>query len=162
MEKYKFQKGMKRRELIDFRIGRYQNKEWKLTQESLFASEVEKHLEQIFSDLGRPIKTISREFSILGGRLDFLLNHEDETFTLVEVKYSRGNSHDEAKCCYSVGQLLTYKATFCRMYDVPKEEVNLMIINNEEFISVVDVVAFNDLPIEYLVIGENGVKYYGK
>ena len=161
MEKFELKKGMSRNEIFEYKIGIYKNKEWKLTQESLFSNELEKHLEQLFNDLNRPVEKILREFSIQGGRLDFLLVHPNKQYTIIEVKYSRGHSNDESRCSNAVGQLFNYKTTLCRMYDVPKENVNLMIVNNQEFFSVLDNILFNELKIEYLVFGDKGVKYYG-
>jgi len=161
MERFKLQKGFTKNDILKYKIGTHNSNGRKRTKESAFSDVVEKSLPEIFEDLKKPIESISREFPLQKGRADFLVKHKDGTFTIIEVKYSVDNSQDEAKLNYSVGQLLFYKNNLSREYDIDKNKINLMILNNKEFLSVVDNVLFNDLKIDYLVFGKDGVKFYG-
>jgi hypothetical protein len=161
MELYK--KSMSKKDMISYRIKKHSViKENNSTHESIFSNSIHKNLNQILCEAGFKVLNIGREYTHSQFRFDFFVELEDNRYLIIEVKYSNDHSSDEQRQAYAVGQLLSYKTVLSIYNEIPKENIDLMLIVNKEFILPQVVINYNDLPINYLVYGDDGVKLYGR
>ena len=154
---------MSKKDIISFRIKKHSViKTDNSTNESIFSNTLQINLKQILIEAGFKVLNIAREYTYSQFRFDFLVELENERYLIIEVKYSNDNSSDEQRQAYSLSQLLTYKTVFSIYSDIPRENIDLMLVVNKEFVLPQVVITDNDLPINYLIYGENGVKLYGR
>lgn len=133
--------------------------------EKQFNDELEKVLKKALTELGFDVISIAREFNLLYGRCDFVVELQDDKYVIIESKAKNSKSTDKTddlRFCYSVGQLQTYRTIFNIQYKIPKENVYLMLATNYDSLLVHSLLGAENLDIGYLIYNEMGVKYYGK
>lgn len=133
--------------------------------EKQFNDELEKVLKKALTELDFDVISIAREFNLLYGRCDFVVELQDDKYVIIESKAKNSKSTDKTddlRFCYSVGQLQTYRTIFNIQYKIPKENVYLMLATNYDSLLVHSLLGAENLDIGYLIYNEMGVKYYGK
>jgi hypothetical protein len=151
------------KELLDYRIEHWsKNNGRNKATESLFCDELEQSLHDILIDFKYDVVSIAREYMMEYGRIDFLVKLKNDRYLIIEVKHSNQNMNSDLYFGFAVGQLLTYRTILQILYSIPKSNIDLMIISDIESIMTINVIENISEDIKYLIVGSNGVKYYGK
>lgn len=132
--------------------------------EKAFCDELESVLHKILNKVKYRVVSIAREFSLIYGRCDFLVELENGEYLVIECKAKNQNTTDnteELRFCYAIGQLQTYRTILNFQYQIPKEKVHLMLATNYDSLLVHSVIGAEKLDVDYLVYNDMGAKYYG-
>ena len=148
--------------MLDYKITHWnkQNGRNKKT-EALFCDMLEEHLPKYLNDLGYKHISSAREFKMPNGRPDFLVKLENDKYLIIEVKHSNDKSNDDLTYSFAVGQLLTYKSNMHIWYDIPLNNIELMLITDTDSVMALNTIKNNKLNIKYTVFGKGVAKYYG-
>lgn len=154
-----------RQQLLELRMDRWnKNNARKENKESLFCDYIESQLKDILGYVGYKPKKIAREFEVEMGRFDFLVELENHKYIIIEVKHSRDDeisNRDEMYFSFAIGQLFTYKTILNYSFNIPLNDIEMMLITDVDSMLAIATIGQNKLPIKYMVVGYDGVKNYG-
>ncbi len=131
-------------------------------KEAAFCDRLDKALPEILSDIGYKVTGVKREFELDIGRIDYLCKLEDEKYLIVEVKVENESNNKDLTFSFALGQLLTYRTLLAKQYQIKKQNIELILLTDVDSITTLAVIDAEDINVNMLVVGENGVKFYGK
>lgn len=150
------------KELLDIKIEHYKNTpKIKNCSEKVLCDQIEIELPEIMEALGLGYVAHYREMGLLTGRADILVKNDSENYTIIEAKHSRESYNYDVYFATAIGQLMYYRMALGVKYEIPKEQIKLIIAIDEDSLSLHSILGIENLDISVIVYGHNGIKYYG-
>ena len=150
-------------DLLDYRIEKPRVlREKHKSKELAFCDRLDGSLKEILRDIGYKVVSIKREFELESNRIDYLCKLENQRYLDIEVKVDSDKINKDTVFSFAIGQLLTYRTLFSHQYQISRDNIGLMLLTDADSITALAVINNEGIDIDMLVVGENGVKYYGK
>ena len=150
-------------DLLDYRIEKPRVcRDKHKSKELAFCDRLDGSLKEILCDIGYEVISVKREFELQSNRIDYLCKLANRKYLIIEVKVDSDKINKDTVFSFAVGQLLTYRTLFSHEYQISRDNIELLLLTDADSLTALAVINNEGIDIDMLVVGENGVKYYGK
>jgi len=141
-------------DLLHLRLAR-----WKGSRRDFPESELGDHVEKLLPYLIEQaglgvVLSVSREYPLVVGRVDFVCAMIDGFYALVEVKRERLPVQGDFRISYAIGQLLTYGVAFQMAHGIEADRVHLVLVSDVELPWAKAAIGAYGLPITVFFVGQ--------
>ena len=147
---------------LKFRIARWQGGQRNAgADEFNYQKYVIQRLPELFKIANIPSAVkIAKEFDLYQGRIDILVYHQDNTYSICELVLSPKNQKPDLYFSFKLGKLLTYRFIFHLQYNIPDDKIRSILITGESSILPILIVQQYLLPLEIWELNEEIFKIY--